>query len=78
MAEAFLRKYAGDRFEIFSDGRENLEAGDEVCRMVRGGSFDVDRDYARCAFRGGINPYLHDGNIGFRVVVYFISPSSAV
>jgi len=33
-----------------ADGRENLEAGDDMLRVVRGGSF-VNRGSARCAYR---------------------------
>jgi formylglycine-generating enzyme required for sulfatase activity len=34
------------------DGRENLEASDEVRRVLRGGSFFSDQDLVRCAVRG--------------------------
>ena len=51
------------------DGRENLEAGDDVHRVLRGGSFyDVPR-HARCAFRYGCFPSLDWLVYGFRVVV---------
>ena len=51
------------------DGRENLGAGHEVLRVVRGGSFFGDRLLARCAFRGRGLPDVRAYNIGFRVVV---------
>jgi len=56
-----------------ADGREELDAGDEVCRVVRGGSFDDYQGYARCAspFRG--YPSLRDRSGGFRVVVSHLS-----
>jgi iron(II)-dependent oxidoreductase len=60
------------------DGRENLEAGDDVRRVVRGGSFFNNREYARCAFRYRSYPDLDWGNFGFRVVVSPISPASAL
>ena len=60
------------------DGRENLEAGDDVRRVLRGGSFDLDRYYARCAFRRGYYPSRDWNDSGFRVVVSPISPSSAL
>ncbi len=55
------------------DGRENLEAGDDIPRVLRGGSFDYDEYDARCAFRNWLNPPDWNFNLGFRVVV---SPSS--
>jgi len=61
-----------------TDGRENLEAGDEVRRVVRGGSFNSNRYFARCASRGRYNPYPRYGSSGFRVVVSPISPPSAL
>jgi len=51
------------------DGRENLEAGNEAARVLRGGSFRGDRDRARCAFRIGVSPNGWSGDWGFRVVV---------
>ena len=61
-----------------ADGRENLEAGNRVLRVVRGGSFLDDRGVARCAFRRRVDPYLDWNHSGFRVVVSPISPSSAL
>ncbi|MGQ9628076.1 MAG: SUMF1/EgtB/PvdO family nonheme iron enzyme, partial [Anaerolineae bacterium] len=55
------------------DGRENLEAGADVFRVLRGGSFNFYHDYVRCAFRGGGNPGVRGDGYGFRVV---LSPSS--
>jgi formylglycine-generating enzyme required for sulfatase activity len=57
-----------------TDGRENLEAGDDVLRVVRGGSFDIDQCYARCAARYWFDPHYGDWFYGFRVVVSPISP----
>lgn len=54
------------------DGRENLEAGDNIARVLRGGSFYGYRSYARCAYRDGYDPLNGYVNRGFRVVV---SPS---
>jgi len=59
-----------------SDGRENLEAG--ALRVVRGGSFDNDRDFARCASRYWRLPDFAWNHYGFRVVVSPISPASAL
>ena len=55
------------------DGRENLEAGDDFRRVVRGGSFYRARRDARCAFRFRLVPHGVWPDIGFRVAV---SPSS--
>ena len=38
------------------DGRERLDAGDDVARVLRGGSFGDDDQYVRCGVRDGINP----------------------
>ena len=52
------------------DGREDLKAGGP--RVLRGGSFDDDSVYVRCAFRDGSDPYLQGWDVGVRLVV---SPS---
>jgi len=49
--------------------RENLEAGDEVLRVVRGGSWGYYPDVARCAYRDWDRPARRDGGGGFRVVL---------
>lgn len=46
------------------DGREDLEA--EGYRVVRGGSFDNLRRYARCTFRGRVVPAHRLGSRGYR------------
>jgi iron(II)-dependent oxidoreductase len=55
------------------DGRENLEASDEVLRVLRGGSFDLSQFDARCAFRYWGDPGVRGDGLGFRVVVSPIS-----
>ena len=60
------------------DGRENLEAGDDVHRVLRGGSFFSNRYNARCAYRFRYYPGSVWYDRGFRVVVSPISPSSAL
>jgi formylglycine-generating enzyme required for sulfatase activity len=55
------------------DGREDLDAGDEVRRVVRGGAFGNDTGFVRCASRYNFNPDIRGRLYGFRVVV---SPSS--
>jgi formylglycine-generating enzyme required for sulfatase activity len=51
------------------DGREKLEAGDEVRRVLRGGAFYDSGRNVRCAGRPWVSPVLYDGNVGFRLVV---------
>jgi iron(II)-dependent oxidoreductase len=60
------------------DGRENLDAGDEILRVLRGGSWAHIQGSARCAHRDGFNPDGRVDFIGFRVVVSPISPPSAL
>jgi formylglycine-generating enzyme required for sulfatase activity len=50
------------------DGREDLDAGNEVLRVVRGGSFGYSGSYARCACRRWNNPVGGWDVSGFRVV----------
>ena len=49
------------------DGRENLNAPDDVLRVVRGGSFFDDARFVRCAVRLSLRPWNVD--LGFRVCV---------
>jgi formylglycine-generating enzyme required for sulfatase activity len=56
-----------------SDGRENLEAGDSLLRVLRGGSFTNTPRTLRCAGRNHSYPNLRYGHCGFRVCV---SPSA--
>jgi formylglycine-generating enzyme required for sulfatase activity/energy-coupling factor transporter ATP-binding protein EcfA2 len=51
------------------DGRENLEAGDDVSRVLRGGSFRYDAGGMRGAYRFGGGPRDRVDRVGFRVVV---------
>jgi len=55
------------------DGREDLEAGG--ARVLRGGAFDLNGSYARCACRGYSQPVGRLSNIGFRLVVAPALPS---
>lgn len=49
--------------------REALDTGDQVLRVVRGGSWLNRRGHARCAYRVRNLPDDRDGNLGFRVVL---------
>jgi formylglycine-generating enzyme required for sulfatase activity len=51
------------------DGRENLAAGDEVGRVVRGGAFVNSDGFVRAACRGRRRPDGRVGVIGCRLVV---------
>ena len=58
-----------------ADGRENLEAGDDDLRVLRGGSWYSSLYLARCLFRFRNAPFDRFNDRGFRVVV---SPISAL
>jgi len=59
-----------------NEEREKTDAGDDVVRVLRGGSCPNDARRVRCAFRdsGGPDPRYVD--IGFRLVVRGLSPIS--
>ena len=59
------------------DGRENFGAGNEVCRVLRGGSWSFSQDFARCAYRLRDLPYFRFDDYGFRIVVSPVSHPSA-
>jgi formylglycine-generating enzyme required for sulfatase activity len=61
-----------------TDGRENLEAGDRVSRVLRGGSFYDYEGRARCACRGHISPDGRNMEIGFRYAVARFSSRSGL
>jgi formylglycine-generating enzyme required for sulfatase activity len=51
------------------DGRENLKAGDDILRVVRGGAFNDHEGVVRCAARDWDIPYVQLRNRGVRPVV---------
>jgi formylglycine-generating enzyme required for sulfatase activity len=55
------------------DGREDLEAGNDVRRVLRGGSFINVGGVVRCASRYGNSPDARYEDGGFRVVVVRIA-----
>ena len=59
---------------IIGDGREVLDASDQVYRIVRGRAFYSESIGARCAFRDWSDPFSLGNFIGFRVV---LSPLSS-
>jgi formylglycine-generating enzyme required for sulfatase activity len=52
-----------------NDAREDLEAPDDVARVLRGGAFYNSRGGVRCAVRLLESPHLFRWYFGFRVVV---------
>lgn len=58
------------------DGRENRDREDKAPRVLRGGAFYFDENFARCAYRYFWNPDLRFSLFGFRVVVSPVLPSS--
>jgi formylglycine-generating enzyme required for sulfatase activity len=57
------------------DGRENEK--DSAARVLRGGTFHNSGRYARCTFRGRLDPFDDWNYTGFRVVVVGASPISS-
>ena len=57
-------------YRIDDPERENRNAGDDVLRVVRGGSWLGSRVNARCACRLRSGPGSRDLNLGFRVVLH--------
>ena len=51
------------------DECENLDASKESPRVLRGGAFDVNIWFVRCAFRYRYNPNFRYDDFGFRLVV---------
>lgn len=49
--------------------RENLQAGNEIARVLRGGTFYYSRRSVGCAYRNRRDPNVRDGLVGFRVLV---------
>ena len=54
---------------VSGDGREDVKAGKDILRVVRGGAFGDDRGLARAASRFRLFPILRFSYVGFRVVV---------
>jgi formylglycine-generating enzyme required for sulfatase activity len=54
--------------------KENNEVEGDKRRVLRGGSFNLNRNYMRCAFRNLNYPYYENYFIGFRICVSSIVP----
>ena len=52
------------------DGSAWLEGGEQDDRVVRGGSWDLNDDFCRVSYRGGLDDYSRDYDMGFRIVRY--------
>ena len=50
------------------DGREKLDAPDNVGRVIRGGAFNYDSSALRCAYRRRHRPDYRDRRYGFRLL----------
>jgi formylglycine-generating enzyme required for sulfatase activity len=61
-----------------TDGRDNPEATSGMRRVLRGGAFLDNYNTARCASRSRYYPLSEWDDLGFRVVVSPISPTSAL
>ncbi|HMV97922.1 MAG TPA: SUMF1/EgtB/PvdO family nonheme iron enzyme [Anaerolineales bacterium] len=59
----------------FDDGREDEGAGDDVTRVLRGGSCSYNEWWVRCASRDRLYPNFGNDYIGFRVVCVVASVS---
>lgn len=55
---------------VASDGREDLGASPKILRVFRGGAFDVNTWFVRCACRDWDVPALRDWYLGFRVALF--------
>jgi formylglycine-generating enzyme required for sulfatase activity len=51
------------------DGREDLQAGDNIRRVLRGGAFYLNERCVRCARRSRSDPNFWGRDVGIRVVV---------
>ena len=65
---------AGNVWEWTAGEHEDVSGS----RVLRGGSWNDDRYYARCAYRNWFGPNLGWDYVGFRVVVSPISPPSVL
>jgi len=64
MAEAFLRKYAGDRFDVYSGGLEPGEIHPYTKRVMEEIGFDLSGHYSK-----GIRQWLGELHFGYLITV---------
>ncbi len=65
-ARSRARLISGIRYEA-GDGREDLQAAENIAQVLRGGAFNGNASYVRCAYR--YRRHVRLSRIGFRVVV---------
>lgn len=64
MAEAFLKKYAGDRFEVFSAGFEPQEIDPYVLKVMQEIGLDLSEQRSK-----SVVEYLGKMSIGYLIIV---------
>jgi len=64
MAEAFLRKYAGDRFEVYSAGLEPGEINPLTLRVMQESGIDMSSQYSK-----GLAQYMGRIHFGYMITV---------
>ena len=64
MAEAFLKKYAGDRFEVFSAGYDPQEINPLTRKVMEEKGFDLSGHYSK-----GPGEFLGKKNIRYLIIV---------
>jgi arsenate reductase (thioredoxin) len=64
MAEAFLRKYAGDRFEVFSAGTEPREIDHNVKKVMAEVGLDLSKQRSK-----SVVEFLGKMTVGFLIIV---------
>ena len=64
----------GYPYDLNDQKREDLKVGNDIYRVVRGGSWHYSQVNARCAVRYWYQPDDRDDNLGFRVFVVYSAP----
>jgi arsenate reductase len=64
MAEAFLKRYAGDRFAVYSAGYEPTEINPYTLKVMAEAGFDLGGQYAK-----GVRDFLGKMHIRFLIIV---------
>jgi arsenate reductase len=64
MAEAFLRKYAGERFEVFSAGYKPREINPLTVKVMKERGFDLSGQHAK-----GVDEFLGKDDFRYLIIV---------
>lgn len=64
MAEAFLRKYAGDQFDVFSAGLEPKGINPFTIRVMSEVGMDISRQWSK-----GVSEYMGKKHFGYLITV---------